>query len=78
MAALSKRSKLARGKIDSTAQYMIDDALALVKEFATAKFPESRIGIPAFFIILVSLHQANLEPPLLYQIPGVMRTRNRV
>jgi len=41
MATASKRRKLAREKIDSTAFYLIDDALALVKEFATAKFPES-------------------------------------
>ncbi len=37
----SKRKKLAREKIDATAQYQIDEALALVKELATAKFPES-------------------------------------
>ncbi|MDH4072375.1 MAG: 50S ribosomal protein L1, partial [Gammaproteobacteria bacterium] len=41
MAALSKRRKAAREKVDSTAFYTIDDALALVKEFATSKFPES-------------------------------------
>jgi len=41
MATLSKRKKQAREKVDSTAQYSIDDALALVKELATAKFPES-------------------------------------
>jgi large subunit ribosomal protein L1 len=41
MAGLSKRKKTAREKIDSTKAYVIDDALSLVKEFATAKFPES-------------------------------------
>lgn len=41
MAGLSKRKKLAREKIDSTATYPIDDALNLVKELAAAKFPES-------------------------------------
>ena len=41
MAALTKRRKAAREKIDSTKAYVIDEALSLVKEFATAKFPES-------------------------------------
>ena len=41
MAALSKRRKNAREKVDSNAAYALDEALDLVKEFATAKFPES-------------------------------------
>ncbi len=41
MAALSKRKKAAREKIDSTKVYVVEEALSLVKEFATAKFPES-------------------------------------
>ncbi len=41
MAALTKRRKAAREKIDSTKAYVIDEALSLVKELATAKFPES-------------------------------------
>ena len=41
MASLSKRKKLAREKVDATTFYPIDDALGLVKELATAKFPES-------------------------------------
>lgn len=41
MASLSKRKKLAREKVDATALYQIDDALSLVKELATSKFPES-------------------------------------
>lgn len=41
MARLSKAKKAAREKVDSTAAYAIDDALVLVKELATAKFPES-------------------------------------
>jgi large subunit ribosomal protein L1 len=39
--AESKRKKAARGKVDSTKMYLIDEALGLVKELATAKFPES-------------------------------------
>ena len=39
--ALSKRKKLAREKVDSTAVYEIDEALSLVKELATSKFAES-------------------------------------
>jgi large subunit ribosomal protein L1 len=38
---MSKRTKVAREKIESTKAYLIDDALALVKELATAKFAES-------------------------------------
>jgi large subunit ribosomal protein L1 len=41
MAAMSKRRKAAREKIDAEKTYLVDDALSLVKEFATAKFPES-------------------------------------
>ena len=41
MAGLTKRKKVAREKVESTRLYEIDEALALVKEFATAKFPES-------------------------------------
>ena len=41
MAAFSKRRKLALEKIDADTSYAIDDALSLIKEFATAKFPES-------------------------------------
>ncbi|HNP37433.1 MAG TPA: 50S ribosomal protein L1 [Woeseiaceae bacterium] len=41
MAMLSKRRKAAREKLDAAAIYEIDVALALVKELATAKFPES-------------------------------------
>ncbi|NND46800.1 MAG: 50S ribosomal protein L1 [Woeseiaceae bacterium] len=41
MAGFSKRKKAAREKIDSQKTYEIDEALDLVKELATAKFPES-------------------------------------
>ena len=41
MAIDSKRRKAAREKIDSEKSYVVDDALSLVKELATAKFPES-------------------------------------
>jgi len=41
MARLTKRRKLAREKIEPEKLYEIDEALTLVKEFATAKFPES-------------------------------------
>ncbi|MDA0706818.1 MAG: 50S ribosomal protein L1 [Proteobacteria bacterium] len=39
--AESKRKKAARDKVDSTKMYLIEEALGLVKELATAKFPES-------------------------------------
>ena len=41
MARLSKRKKAAREKVESTKAYQVDEALTLVKELATAKFPES-------------------------------------
>ena len=41
MAADSKRKKAAREKLESTKAYVVDDALSLVKELATAKFLES-------------------------------------
>jgi large subunit ribosomal protein L1 len=52
MAKLTKRQKAVQGKIDSLKLYGILDALALVKECATAKFDESidvavQLGIDA-------------------------------
>ncbi len=41
MASLSKRKKLAREKVDPATVYEIEEALSLVKELATSKFPES-------------------------------------
>ena len=41
MAKLSKRQKALQGKVDSTKLYPVEEALALVKECATAKFDES-------------------------------------
>lgn len=41
MAKLSKRVKALKGKVDRTKLYSVDEALALVKEAATAKFDES-------------------------------------
>ena len=41
MAGLSKRKQAAREKVDATKAYQIEEALGLVKELATAKFPES-------------------------------------
>jgi len=41
MAAFTKRRKIAREKIDPDTVYAVDEALGLVKEMATAKFPES-------------------------------------
>jgi len=41
MAAVAKRQKPWAEKIQAGKQYAIDDALALVKQFATAKFDES-------------------------------------
>ena len=39
--AMSKRKKAAREKVDSEKVYEIEEALGLVKELASAKFPES-------------------------------------
>ena len=41
MAALSKRKKVAREKVDAATHYEVDEALNLVKELATSEFPES-------------------------------------
>ena len=41
MVLVSKRRKLAQEKVDSNTKYSVDEALSLVKQFATAKFPES-------------------------------------
>ena len=41
MARVTRRRKLAREKVEAEKLYQVDEALTLVKEFATAKFPES-------------------------------------
>ena len=41
MAVMTKRKKALADKLDRNRSYAIDDALGLVKELATAKFPES-------------------------------------
>ncbi|VUD51250.1 50S ribosomal protein L1 [Thalassocella blandensis] len=41
MAKLSKRQKLINEKVDSTKQYGIEEAVALLKELSTVKFPET-------------------------------------
>ena len=41
MTRLSKKTKLIKEKLANDVLRPIDDALSLVKEFATAKFPES-------------------------------------
>jgi large subunit ribosomal protein L1 len=52
MTKLSKKAKTQQGKVDSTKLYALDQALAIVKECATAKFDESidvavQLGIDA-------------------------------
>lgn len=41
MAKLTKRMRVIRDKVDTTKQYDINEAIALLKELATAKFVES-------------------------------------
>ena len=41
MAKLSKRMRVIREKVDGTKEYTINEAIALLKELATAKFVES-------------------------------------
>lgn len=41
MAKLTKRMRVIRDKVDATKEYDIDEAVALLKELATAKFVES-------------------------------------
>ena len=41
MAVVSKRRKAGREKVEAGRTYQVDEALGLVKELATAKFPES-------------------------------------
>ena len=41
MAAISKRTRALRAKVDGTKAYLVDDALKILKETATAKFDES-------------------------------------
>ncbi len=41
MAKLTKRQRAINEKVDSTKQYAIDDAVALLKELSTVKFPET-------------------------------------
>jgi large subunit ribosomal protein L1 len=50
MAKLTKKAKIAKAKVDKTKQYAIGEAVAVLKELATAKFNESvdvsvRLGV---------------------------------
>lgn len=50
MAKLTKKAKAIKAKVDSSKQYVLTDAVGLLKELATAKFPESidvsvRLGV---------------------------------
>lgn len=50
MAKLTKKAKAIKAKVDSSKQYVLTDAVVLLKELATAKFPESidvsvRLGV---------------------------------
>ena len=52
MTKLTKKAKALQGKVDSNKLYALNDAITLVKEFATAKFDESidvavQLGIDA-------------------------------
>ena len=52
MAKLTKKAKAQQGKVETTKLYPLGEALALVKEHATAKFDESidvavQLGIDA-------------------------------
>ena len=52
MAKLSKRLKSFREKVDATRAYSLDEAVALLKETATAKFNETvevavKLGVDA-------------------------------
>ena len=44
MAKLTKKQKALQGKVDTTKLYAFTEALALVKDAATAKFDESIDG----------------------------------
>ena len=46
MAKLSKRAKAIKAKVDRTKTYPFDNAVALIKELATAKFNESIDPVP--------------------------------
>ncbi len=41
MAKLSKRVRAFREKVDANQSYPLDEAVALIKEFGTAKFNET-------------------------------------
>lgn len=50
MAKLTKKAKAIKAKVDRSKQYVLTDAVGLLKELATAKFPESidvsvRLGV---------------------------------
>ena len=50
MAKLTKKQKALQGKVDSTKLYAFADAVALVKEAATAKFDESiDVAVPVSY-----------------------------
>ena len=66
MAKLTKRMRVIREKVDATKQYDINEAIALLKELATAKFVESvdvavNLGIGRSVRVAVFTQGANAE-----------------
>ena len=82
MAKLSKRAKAIKAKVDRTKPYPFENAIALVKELATAKFNESidvaiQLGVDAKKSdqvvrgSVVLSPYSPLEPKLMRQKPPV-------
>ncbi len=87
MAKLTKRMRVIRDKVDATKQYDITEAVALLKELATAKFVESvdvavNLGIDArksdqTFVALPFCHTAPVVPFALPYLPKALTLKLR-
>ena len=87
MAKLTKRMRVIRDKVDATKQYDITEAVALLKELATAKFVESvdvavnpaltLVNLTKTFVALPFCHTAPVVPFALPYLPKALTLKQR-
>lgn len=82
MAKLSKRMRVIREKVDGTKEYSINEAIALLKELATAKFVESvdvAVNLVSTLVNLtrtyVVLLYCRTVPVVMYALPYLLKVQ---
>ena len=73
MAKLTKRARLIAEKVDSTKEYPINEAVALLKELATAKFAES-VDVAVNLVLPVANLQLWIIPKVAWTMEDMRET----